>query len=404
MCYIWGMDTKPPVSLINEGTAQHYGAILTTDPRDHALSAYTPLAAAGAPLPEAYHPNLTGIPYWMQNQLGACVGHAAAKARQVAKFHESGATSIIPYSARFLYAYAKCIDGQPTVQGTDPRVVAKIMRDVGVATEATCPNDTTLSHSSYTYQGNLAYFPAAAIAEAKSNGSKITNFAFADITEQGLKAAIQFAGENKGGVFILLDLDKAWWTAKNGNISWKRGDIVGLRAPTDPATMGGHEIMPYAFDVDPITGRSIFYIFNSWSANWASTSGNEGGGQPQDVDGGNAWGYISDWLPFIQQIIVAFDIAPNYAAIGFTYTFKQALKQGMSGSDVVALQHLLRIDGEFTYPTLTGYFGAATLAAVKAFQTKYASEILTPNGLTAPTGFVGASTLAKLNALANPAK
>jgi len=393
------MEPRAPISLINPGTAQHYGAILTIDTRDHALAAYTPLAAAGAPLPEAYHPNLTGIPYWMQNQLGACVGHAAGKAEQVMKFHESGATVITPYSARFLYAYAKCIDGNPTVQGTDPRVVAKIMRDVGVATEATCVNDTTLSHASYTYQGNLAYIPAAAIADAGSNGSKISNFAFADITEAGLKAAIQFAGENRGGVFMLVDIDKNWWIDPvTGQATWDKAKLLPLRTPTDPATLGGHEVMPYAFDIDPATGRSIFYIFNSWSSQWCSSGG-------AGTDGGFAWAYISDWLPHIRQIISTFDIPQTYVADNFTYTFKQSLKQGMSGSDVVALQHVLRIDGEFPSTTpLTGYFGTVTLAAVKAFQTKYASEILTPNGLTAPTGFVGASTLAKLNALANPAK
>lgn len=377
------MDTtKAPVELIIGDGVQHYGATTTPDVRDHNLAAYVPINAATQP--SSYYPNLDGIPHWMQNLLGACVGHAAGKARQVTSFHESGATKIIPYSARFLYAMAKCLDGNPNVQGTDPRVVAKILQKYGCATEATCPNDTTLSHEEYTYGGKLGNIPVAALNEAASNGSKISNYAFADITEAGLKAAIQFAGENKGGVFMCSEIDKNWWTAPNGVSSWAEKDILPLRVPNDPATLGGHETMPYAFDDS--FAKHTFFGFNSWSDAWGQK--------------GNYYASIQDWLPHITQIIVFFDVASDYTALGFNYTFAKSLKLGASGSDVVALQHALKIDGEFPMSTaLTGYFGPTTLAAVNAFQLKYSADILLPNGLTAPTGFVGTSTIKKLNAL-----
>src|SRR3989344_1118859 len=49
---------------------------------------------------------------------------------------------------------------------------------------------------------------------------------------------------------------------------------------------------------------------------------------------------------------------------------------------------------------ISGVYGSMTEAAVRAFQEKYASEILTRNGLRRGTGAVGPSTLAKINKLA----
>lgn len=81
-------------------------------------------------------------------------------------------------------------------------------------------------------------------------------------------------------------------------------------------------------------------------------------------------------------------------------TLTKSLRQGDRGDEVRLLQAWLAKDPS-VYPEalVTGYFGPLTKAAVKRFQEKYSSEILSPWGLLQGTGFVGSTTRAKLNQL-----
>jgi hypothetical protein len=81
------------------------------------------------------------------------------------------------------------------------------------------------------------------------------------------------------------------------------------------------------------------------------------------------------------------------------YTFTKLLKVGSTGKEVVMLQHLLISEGLLPVECVTGLWAGRTLAAVKAFQMKYAKDILVPAGLDAPTGIWGAFSIAKANEL-----
>lgn len=84
------------------------------------------------------------------------------------------------------------------------------------------------------------------------------------------------------------------------------------------------------------------------------------------------------------------------------FQFTQSLTVGSTGTQVKYLQILLNSDSATAVGNAgneTSYFGSMTKAAVIKFQTKYASEVLAPLGLTNPTGYWGASSRAKANAL-----
>lgn len=85
--------------------------------------------------------------------------------------------------------------------------------------------------------------------------------------------------------------------------------------------------------------------------------------------------------------------------------FTRNLQTGDSGTDVLQLQVFLNtniatrvaLDGPGSSGNETTYYGALTADAVRRYQELYASEILTPLGLSASTGFFGLKTREHVN-------
>lgn len=106
---------------------------------------------------------------------------------------------------------------------------------------------------------------------------------------------------------------------------------------------------------------------------------------------------INTLLAKVQQLESQLAAAGGSANAVWCYSFNTNLSFGMSGSAVTALQTTLQKDGESI--TVNGSFDDQTAAAVTGLQEKYASTILTPNGLSNGTGYAGKATRAKLNSL-----
>ena len=109
-------------------------------------------------------------------------------------------------------------------------------------------------------------------------------------------------------------------------------------------------------------------------------------------------------VPLVLAVAIPFFLFKDGLHASETHTFNRDLTVGAVGADVKRLQTVLnqnpdtrlRESGPGSPGQETEYFGPITRSAVIRFQEKHASEILTPLGLTAGTGYFGPSTRAKM--------
>lgn len=378
-----------------------HGAI--PSPRDYRD---IPLAAVGpdedetyaASMPSSYFVNVDALPVWNQKKIGSCVGHAAGKYKQLLDLKEVG--EIVKYSPRFLYAIAKARDGY-TGEGTYPRLVAKILKDVGCATEETVPNNADLTHEEYVYNRDESKIPG----KEEAAPGQIGGYAFPDVKNilSLKKAIIEYQG-----AMLLMRVGEEWWKKTDGTSSWNAADIIPLRAPKQVTS--GHEVYLYGFEdvIENGIARTKFYIFNSWSVAWGLS--------------GKAWFYHDEQKPYLDEAITFVDLPNDLKkrlselpdANTFRYNFTKDIPAGSRGPDVVALQTALMIDGQFDRELYTellkegtlGYFkpDGVTQKALLAFQIKH----LVPSGQSTVQALItlngkncGPKTRAVLNSLFN---
>lgn len=108
-----------------------------------------------------------------------------------------------------------------------------------------------------------------------------------------------------------------------------------------------------------------------------------------------AWNYPIPWA--VKGVLGI--KAPKPVTPKPKYTFTRTLKKGDRGADVEMLQKALKALGFFTLDYTTDYFGYWTEQAVKAFQARYADEVLKSWGLTVPTGVFASKSIKKMHEL-----
>jgi lysophospholipase L1-like esterase len=125
-----------------------------------------------------------------------------------------------------------------------------------------------------------------------------------------------------------------------------------------------------------------------------------------------AWGRTSDSALASSTIVLksgstTTENLQQYTNLPFTNPFTKYLQYRQTNADIKRLQIFLNADpdtkiadtGAGSPSKETNYFGLLTYKAVIKFQEKYAKDILDPWGFKKGTGYVGKTTLAKINEL-----
>jgi|GEM_PF-2114920 len=133
---------------------------------------------------------------------------------------------------------------------------------------------------------------------------------------------------------------------------------------------------------------------------------------------GSSSGVVESTITFTKNGVVSptpsspVPSVPSTQIPGKLFLLSKTYRLGMTSVDIKRIQQILNQDPDTRLATTgpgspgqeTNYFGRLTYQAVLKFQKKYAQEILTPIGLSKPTGIVARQTLTKMNQIAETGK
>ena len=365
------MDAQP---ILNPGAVPS-----KPDYRADLVAAAVAAQSVAPTLPIALQTNFQKFGILNQAQEPACVSHAMANLMKLWYFLKTG--QIVNFSARFLHN----ISGLPQYNGgstfgpedgRDPMTVAKMAFTYGCATEATCPNDTTLPTN--VYFSSTVLTPAMMTEAAQY---KIPGYVPVQPTQLAIRQAIQ----KYGAVSLLMQISNSFWTDVNGNTTYAQAAIDPVRAPQNASqVIGGHELTGSGWN------SSVDHLVNSWSNSWAQQ------GESDYIF--NEWqNYIIEGVAIAEVDTATLNLVQGLPPAGeFKHNFVQTLTQGQTSTEVRALQIALAIDGDFVYPSITEFYGPVTAQAVSSFQKKYGIPDTGTHGTV-----VGPLTKAKLNSIYN---
>ena len=262
-------DSMTPRPIINTG----YSPPSKVDSRNFILEKAQPVQ----PFPATFKTDLIAIGVYDQGSIPDCVENSITKIKQYHIFKVSQVVTNL--SRRFLAALTVKADGFPISNGTSLLNALKIAQKQGISEAQYFLDDHNLDETTFC---DVTQITPDATANAQAHTIKTYAF-LSDLSMNGLKNAIY----QNGCVILGLKLDKNWWSAPNGNVSWAEQDILPLRPPTDAASTSGHAIVAYAYD------ETYIYVWNSFGAEWGRM--------------GHGW-FGTNYLPFIYEAATILDL------------------------------------------------------------------------------------------------
>jgi photosystem II stability/assembly factor-like uncharacterized protein len=174
-------------------------------------------------------------------------------------------------------------------------------------------------------------------------------------------------------------------------------------APTVPSSATlTIDTTPYPADISvyELPSQSRIKKLN-WTNKWTITSGNHVYKICVNADAPSREGALANNDCLEGSFVVGGDPIMRsavYSASLTTAVFTKDLNTTNTGTDVTLLQTFLTDELYYDGP-IDGKYGAETKRAVMDFQIEFADDVLTPFGLSSPTGIFDAATRAKANEL-----